>query len=397
MFRLNDRIHLSLLMLLLCPQVFSQKLGLKGQLSGWITINADRFSESLSGIRYIPSLSLDKPISKDFSLDGEVSFNGYGSGQFHGFDEFETSGKIKPYRIWLRFSSSQFEARLGLQKMNFGSATLLRPLMWFDRIDPRDPLQITDGVYGLLLRYYFLNNSNLWLWGLYGNDEIKGWEFVPSDNKSLEFGGRFQYPVPGGELAVSYHRRRINLEKGVSQLLSMAGFSSQQPESLTDVFDLSTIPETRFGLDGKWDIGVGLWVEGVLIHQEINFLPYKYQRLVNIGLDYTFSLGNGIYALYEHFLFDLSEETFGEGDGFEFSALSLNYPLGLLDNLTGMVYYDWENEDWYRFLNWQRTYDLWSFYLMAFWNPDQFQIYQNVQGNNLFAGKGFQFMVVLNH
>lgn len=397
MFRLNDRIHLSLLMLLLCPQVFSQTLGLKGQLSGWITINADRFSKSLSGIRYIPSLSLDKPISKDFSLDGEVSFNGYGSGQFHGFDEFETSGKIKPYRIWLRFSSSQFEARLGLQKINFGSATLLRPLMWFDRIDPRDPLQITDGVYGLLVRYYFLNNANLWLWGLYGNDEAKGWEFIPSDGKSLEYGGRFQYPVPKGELAVSYHHRRIDLEKGLINVLSLAGISTNESPSTAGMLHLDITSEDRFGLDGKWDITVGLWLEGVLIHRDIDFFPLKYQRLINAGIDYTFGLGNGIHALSELFLFEISETAFGEGEGFEFSALSLNYPLGLLDNLTGMVYYDWENEDWYRFLNWQRTYDSWSFYLMAFWNPDQFQIYQNVQGNNLFAGKGFQFMVVLNH
>jgi len=54
-----------------------------------------------------------------------------------------------------------------LQKINFGSATLFRLLMWFDRIDPRDPLKLTDGVYGLLLRYYFHNNTNIWLWGLY--------------------------------------------------------------------------------------------------------------------------------------------------------------------------------------------------------------------------------------
>ena len=57
----------------------------------------------------------------------------------------------------------------GLQKINFGSATMLRPLMWFDQVDPRDPLQLTDGVWGVLGRYYFLNNANIWLWGLYGN------------------------------------------------------------------------------------------------------------------------------------------------------------------------------------------------------------------------------------
>ena len=69
----------------------------------------------------------------------------------------------------MRYSSDQFELRLGLQKINFGSASMLRPLMWFDQMDPRDPLHLTDGVWGLLARYYFLNNANIWLWGLYGN------------------------------------------------------------------------------------------------------------------------------------------------------------------------------------------------------------------------------------
>ncbi|GAI27146.1 unnamed protein product, partial [marine sediment metagenome] len=59
--------------------------------------------------------------------------------------------------------------------------------MWFDRIDPRDPLQLTDGVYGLLLRQYFLNNANIWVWGLYGNDDLRGWEYLPSEAKSVEF------------------------------------------------------------------------------------------------------------------------------------------------------------------------------------------------------------------
>ena len=44
----------------------------------------------------------------------------------------------------------------------------------------------------------------------------------------------------------------------------------------------------------------------------------------------------------------------------------------------GMVYYNWDQQDWYRFLSLQRIYDYWSFYLMAFWNPDQFALYSGV-------------------
>ena len=91
--------------------------------------------------------------------------------------------------------------------------------MWFDRIDPRDPLQLTDGVWALLLRYFFLNNANIWLWGLYGNDDVKGWEFLPTVKDDIEFGGRIQVPVPLGELGLSYHHRRADVNRGIDQLL----------------------------------------------------------------------------------------------------------------------------------------------------------------------------------
>lgn len=351
----------------------AQTFELEGQLSGWMTINPNQSFKTQVGLRYIPVLSIEKSISEKYSIDTEISLNTYGAGLIHTFDNIDTDGKVKPYRMWLRFSSSQFEVRLGLQKINFGSATFLRPLMWFDSIDPRDPLQLTDGVYGLLGRYYFLNNTNIWLWGLYGNDRIKGWEYVPSDKKRMEYGGRMQAPFSKGEIAFSYHHRQIDT-------------------SLNNI-----IPEERFGLDGKWDIGIGLWFEGALIHQDVGISALPYRRLINVGLDYTFKLGNGLNVMGEYFIFEASKKTFGTGEGISFSVVSLSYPLGLFDNITVMVYYDWANNEWYRFVNWQRTFDKWSFYLMGFWNPEQFQIYQNQRGNNLFTGMGFQLMAVFNH
>ena len=80
-------------------------------------------------------------------IDFEASANLYGTFAFHPFDEAHSDGGLKPYRLWTRYSSDQFELRLGLQKINFGSASMLRPLMWFDQMDPRDPLHLTDGVW----------------------------------------------------------------------------------------------------------------------------------------------------------------------------------------------------------------------------------------------------------
>jgi hypothetical protein len=375
-------LFISLMVILWGQKVFPQTLGLQGQLSGWMTVNPDPSFETQIGLRYIPGLSIEKTCYEKYLIDSEISLNTYGYSLIHTLDEIETDGEVKPYRLWLRFSSSQFELRMGLQKINFGSAMLLRPLMWFDRIDSRDPLKFTDGVYGLLSRYYFLNNANIWLWGLYGNDEAKGWEVIPSYKKRIEYGGRLQVPLFNGEIALSYHHRQADLRNKVYS----APLSSK-----------NKIPEERFGLDGKWDIGIGLWFEGVLIHQDFDISVLQYQRLVNVGMDYTFELGNGLNVIGEYFTRETSEKAFGSGEDISFSAVSLNYPLGVIDNLTAMIYYGWEKHDWYRFVNWQRTYDNWSLYFIGFWNPDSFQVYQNQDENRPFAGKGIQIMVVFNH
>jgi hypothetical protein len=158
-----------------------------------------------------------------------------------------------------------------------------------------------------------------------------------------------------------------------------------------------SVPENRIGLDGKWDIGIGLWFETAVTQKKVPVLPYNYSQLLNVGADYTFSWGNGLYASAEHFIMETSETLLGNGEGYAFSMLSLNYPLGLLDSIMGMIYYDWNNHDWYRFVNFQKMLDQWSLYIIGFWNPDQFQIYMNQTDTNLFAGKGFQVMLVFNH
>jgi hypothetical protein len=372
----NNLLVLFILICLINSFLAAQPLEWQGQVSSWLTINPDPKLEGQIGIRYIPTISAQKQIG-NYLFDGEVAGNMYGTANHYSDLDDETDGKIKPYRLWLRFSTNQLELRAGLQKINFGSATLLRALMWFDRIDPRDPLQLTDGVYGLLGRYYFLNNTNIWLWGLYGNDETRGWEIFPSVKDKPEFGGRIQVPVWTGEVGLSGHHRKADTWGIINS---------------SDSFS-----EKRLALDGKWDIGVGLWFESVINHSDLDSTSLRYNRMLNLGIDYTFDIGNGLHVLTEYLRVDMSEEPFESGKPVSFSALSLNYPVGLLDNLNAIFYYDWSNENMYRFLSWQRTYDHWSFYVMGFWNPSEFRIYQNQDEQNLFTGKGVQLMVVFNH
>ena len=359
-----------------------QTSSLHGQASGWTSLNPDNVQIAQYGLRYVPELSIGEGLGNDLSADIDLSLNGVGSASFVKSRHPEFESNVKPYRAWLRFSSTRLEIRAGLQKINFGSATLFRPLMWFDRIDPRDPLQLTVGVYALLARYYFADNANVWLWGLYGNNETKGWERVPTKNKSAEYGGRLQLPASIGEIGITYHHR-------VANLADLPGFP------VGTIAD--QIPENRYALDGKWDVGVGIWFEAVLVHQQTEFPDLKYQRQWTVGADYTFDVGNGLNIVTEYFRSENPTDIFGLATGIGFSAWSLNYPLGLVDRISGILYRDWTNREWYRFVSWQRTYDNWALYVLGFWNPDILQLNGNQGAGSPFAGKGIQLMIVFNH
>jgi hypothetical protein len=253
--------------------------------------------------------------------------------------------------------------------------------MWFDRMDARDPLQLTDGVYGLLGRYYFQNNANAWLWVLWGNDKPKGWETVPSAAKTPELGGRMQFPVPRGETAISFHHRTADLRRIINP---------------ANIHGSATFPEDRLGLDGKWDLGVGLWAEYSLIHSKPDtayFPPWT--KLFTLGLDYTFKVGNGLYVATEFFRYSIKGKAFSPGIKRTFSSLSVNYPLGI-NKLGGMIYYNWTNRSWYRFINLQRQSDNWTFHLFLYCNPSKIAIYNTGNENNMFTGKGIQLMTVYN-
>lgn len=352
----------------------------KGQLSAWALYNGGLDLPLYTGGRYIPQLDYEINLKHDQLIDFEASANLNGSMGFHPFDTLDANGIIKPYRLWARFSSHQLEVRVGLQKINFGSASLLRPLMWFDQVDPRDPLHLTDGVWGALGRYYFLNNANIWLWILYGNNDPKGWEIAGTNSRYPEFGGRIQLPIPTGEAGISYHHR-------VADTRELDGV----------VPSFAKIPENRIGLDAKVDLLVGAWMEGSWINSQENLGPYTNQELLNLGVDYTFGVGNGLYTIFEQLLVAYDENAFTFENTITFSLLSLSYPLGMFSNIQGIVYYDWKNSSLYNFINLNRDFKHFSLYLMAYWNPEDYKIPTQEIEQNLYAGRGIQIMFVVNH
>lgn len=355
-------------------------LKLKGQLSTWLLYNGNNKLPVYTSGRYIPQMNYNLQFEKDKHVDFEASININGSAGFHPFDSVRTQGQIKPYRLWARYSSRQFEIRIGLQKINFGSASMLRPLMWFDQVDPRDPLKLTDGVWGILGRYYFLNNANIWLWGLYGNNNPKGWEFAGTNHHYPEAGGRIQLPVPAGEAAISYHYR-------VADTRNINGIIPQFTE----------VGENRIGFDIKLDLVAGFWFEGSWVTRNKDLGMFSNQEILNAGIDYTFGIGNGLYVVYEQLLAASDRNPFSFQNTSSFSVISISYPPGIFDNISGIIYYDWKNSNAYNFVNWQRQFKNITLYLMGYWNPEKYNIPLQGSGTNLFAGKGIQVMLVLNH
>lgn len=371
---------LFLILLVVAQQLTAQNLQYKGQFSAWTNYNPSNELDLWGGARYLPQLNYKlNPQSKNL-FDFEASANINGTLGTLPFDTLYSSGNIKPYRLWARYSNQQLEIRAGLQKINFGSASMIRPLMWFDKLDPRDPLQLTDGVWGILGRYYFLNNANVWLWVLYGNQQAKTWEIGNTSQERPELGGRLQLPVPKGEVAFSCHNREV-AKSGLGDFPAV----------------VEPLNENRFGLDGKWDLGVGLWFEAVWMHKSINMGMFTNQASLSVGADYTFVIGNGLNLISEQLLFAYNEKHFAMEQTFLFSTLSLSYPLAMNDQLSALFYYDWKNKDIYNLVTWNHQFRHFTFYAMGYSNPKNYNIPLTSNEVNLFGGTGIQLMLVISH
>lgn len=333
--------------------------------------------KSQSIFRYIPDLTIQDSFSDNYVWDLNVSANIYAGHQTYTKPNSSDSATL--YRLNAQLKTPQSDTRLGLQKINFGPALILRSLRWFDQLNPTDPLKLTEGVKGIRYRYFYSNNANIWLWALYGNDKVKGYELVATKKDTPEIGARFQYPLEHGELGFSFHRRETE----------RLGFS--------DVSIGEDLVENRLALDGKWDLGPGLWFEYVLIDQGAGSqADTNWFNMLTVGSDYTFDIGNGIYVAAEHNLSLRTDEALKLDQSNETSALQFRYPVGILDTVSLLEIYSWSENQGSTSFRWDRTYDNWIFSLAVFFSPDQ--TYNNSDPEpSGFSGDGIQAVIVFNH
>ncbi|MCD6180216.1 MAG: hypothetical protein J7K39_09975 [Bacteroidales bacterium] len=376
----------AILTLLFLTTVFSHFLNaqdtliFKGQLSAWLNYNTEKDLSFWTGARYIPQLNYLYSTKNNQLFDVEVSANIFGSLGSNISDSTFTDGEIKPYRAWMRYSGKQFELRAGLQKINFGSAIMFRPLMWFDEMDARDPLNLTDGVWGILGRYYFLNNANIWAWMLYGNEDPRAWEIAQRNKDYPEYGGRIQFPLMESEIGLTFHHQTIDMSSLMGTTLP-----------------LTAVAENKMGFDIKIDWHIGLWLEGSWANKNANLGMLTNQEMITLGADYTFGIGNGLYLALEYFTAANDTKAFEFKDPIHFLATSINYPVGLFDNVNAIFYYDSANNTVYNFFNWQKKLNSISINIMAYWNPISSTLPTAGGTNNLYGGKGIQLMLVFNH
>ena len=376
-----NRVFVSLFLNLLISNLYSQgnSFEFKGQISLQSNVNFENDYKYFLGGRYLPELEYSKEIDSVSSITILSSANFSVSKFFNQLGKNLNYEDYDFYRLWIRYINKNIEYRLGLQKIDFGSALLIRPLQWFNQIDPRDPLGLTNGVYGFLIRYYFKDNSNIWFWSLLGNNERRGLDFLNSNKNKPEFGARFQKIIPNGEIAISYHYRKTTFD----QL------------KLINPYQIN--PEQRIGLDAKWDLGIGLWFEDSYIERMKKIGPYSNQGLFLVGSDYTFNIGNGLNLIGEHFINFLGEKNISE-ESSSISATSISYPISFIGSLNAFYYRQWKNNKNTFAVNYQHNFNKITAYLIATYNPrlNEESFFEN-EILNTFVGPSFQLLLTYNH
>lgn len=355
----------------------AQRIEFDGQLQLQANQGLQENSSLFWGGRYLPEFNFESAQDSLQSWSIQVAANASAFKSMNSTAQINTD--LALYRAWIRYLNKEWEFRLGLQKIDFGVASLLRPLQWFNQIDPRDPLALTNGVYGLLIRYYFKNNTNLWLWSLYGNQKPRGFDLFNSSSAKTEWGGRFQFLVPKGEWGLTYHYRTTDFIES----------------NLIDYFGQS--PEYRLGLDAKWDLGIGLWTESTYIQRTQPIGLFKHQFLSTLGADYTFGIGNGLHLIGEHLISSFGAEHGFENQASHVSAINANYPLGLFNSISFLVYHQWSTNQNSLVLNYQEQFNKISAYLIAYYNSNRFEAAQQNEILYTFSGPGLQLLLIYNH
>ncbi len=322
--------------------------------------------QGIRTLRYLPRLKIER----DAGAFGRLGFDASVDLHLTAPDEnLQAHGRT--YRLSLRYDTPRTQLRLGLQKINFGPARMLRVLQWFDELDPRDPLALSPGVWGLLGRVYLDNGINIRAWSLTDVEDPLREQLGKSGEGPLDGGGRVEIPIPRGTAGITLHRMDLGAVSGVQ--------------------------EDRMGLDLRLDALVGLWSETMLSRVQAPGMELE-RRALMLGSDYTLAVGNGIYVALEGMVNQGSSGGQKPETQLQSCAATATYTLGLEDGLSAFLY-------WFKqpgaaaqripMLGWQHTRGNWLLYLAIYDMP-----VMDVSTNSTYtlpAGTGVQLNIAFDH
>ena len=360
------KIKLSIIFLLitifLCT-ISAQVLSTKGQffLSSLTSNDIPNGASSIeSTLGYIPTFSFIKSLSNAQSMDTELAYRIDRS--YSGDSIFYNN--VSSYRYWFRYSNEKIEARIGLQKIVFGTTFMLRTLSWFDTIDPTDPTGQTEGVRALRLRWFPSNDLSLWNW------------IITNENESVAYGGRVEYSNALGEWGATLHR-------DLSQSIKSIG---QVPAQIIG-------EDYRVAIDYRFDGIVGLWNESAYFQSE-----KSKTTMFTVGADYTLPFAAGILLTTEY----MSVQNRMASLAFDHAYFSImaSTPLGMTHDIMLISQVDFEENRNYHYVKWSSTYDYFSLNFIlsispkrSTYNTDSVTLPLSLAG----FGTGLQIMLIYNH
>jgi len=349
---------------------FAQPFSLKGQFWSNMLHGNDPpagHSSFVTDLGYIPMLSLSRDLSINQFVDLEWSYRM----QYRMYEE-DVVFSSKPYRLWLRYSSDQIEARLGLQKIVFGPTMVLRSLAWFDTIDPKDPTGQTDAVKAFRLRLFPTSSLALWLWS------------INNDQDTLSYGGRAELSTSIGEWGLTYHQDPTELGQNVGQFPIFISGSHR-----------------RAAVDYRYDGYFGFWFEGTGIladsKQDVELNRFT---LFTLGADYTIPIGSGLLIMAETMKINGSSTAADSSSEQTYTALMASLPINMLHNLMFIAQIDWDNSYIYNYLRWGITYDHFNLNFIFSISPrrDDYNMAKEYLPKTVAGfGTGLQFMLIYNH
>ncbi len=312
-----------------------------------------------TNVGYIPTFSFFKGLSNGQLVDMEWAYRldrSY-SGQTLLYNN------KSHHRYWVRYSSDQLEARLGLQKVIFGPSLVLRTLSWFDTINLMDPTEQTDGVQAFRLRWFPSNSLSLGSWAINNDQDI------------LSYGSRAELSSSAGEWGLTYHQDPTkSLQLGQNNISRFGSHS-------------------RLAIDYRYDGFIGLWNESALISSDKSKIT-----MATVGADYTLPIAGGVLVTAEYL--SISNKMDADVSSQSYTALMASMPLGMVHQLMFISQLDLEEDRSYNYLRWSSTYDYYSLNFIISINPEQVdcKTLEKPTSKSL-AGPGtsVQFMFIYNH